>query len=231
MTGGRILEPRGARSAVKRHAVAAALATLALLVFRDTLDAPNASRRVATLPLVVALKDLPEGVAVDRTAIAVTQWPAGTRPVGAYTSIDSVANRVTDMVVYRGEAFVPDRLVPEGTGTEVRIAPGKRAYGIRVDDVAALAGLILPNTHVDVMVVADNPGTGRRVARLFLSDMRVLAMRTGGQRTKDGRPVRAAVASLEVTPDQAEKLAIAATQGSLQFVLRGYGDRALAPVR
>ena len=59
MTGGRILEPRGARSVVKRHTVAAALATLALLVFRDTLDAPNAfSTRCDA-----ALSSRPEGPA------------------------------------------------------------------------------------------------------------------------------------------------------------------------
>src|SRR5687767_10833507 len=82
--------------------VAAPLAALAaLLIFRGTLDSPNAvASRVATMPVVVATKDMHEGAIIDRSAVAVARWPAGTQPWGAYTTIDSVANRVTRVSVY-----------------------------------------------------------------------------------------------------------------------------------
>jgi pilus assembly protein CpaB len=124
----------------------------------------------------------------------VAQWPAGTQPAGAYNSVDSVAGRVTRVPVYKGEAIVPGRLAPEGTGAglEVKITPGKRAYGIRVNDVSSLAGMVQPNSRVDIMVVINDPEQQKQVAKLFMENMRVLA--------------------------------IAAAQGQLQLVLRGYGD-------
>jgi pilus assembly protein CpaB len=122
-------------------------------------ESPRTNSRVATVPVVVAAKDMPEGVLVDRMALVVAQWPAGTQPAGAYATVDSVAGRVTRVAVYKGEAFVPGRLAPEGTGAglEVKITPGKRAYGIRINDVAGLTGMVQPNSRVDVMAVIDDP--------------------------------------------------------------------------
>jgi pilus assembly protein CpaB len=169
---------------------------------------------------------MPEGVTIDRMGLVVAQWPAGTQPAGAYNSVDSVAGRVTRVAVYKGEAIVPGRLAPEGTGAglEVKITPGKRAYGIRINDVASLAGMVQPNSRVDIMVVINDPEQQKQVAKLFMENMRVLAIGAAPERTQDGRPISAAVASIEVTPTEAERLAIAAAQGALQLVLRGYGD-------
>lgn len=207
--------------------VALVVALIATFGVYRVLEATKASSRIATVPVVVAAKDITEGVLVDRMALVVAQWPAGTQPAGAYTNIDSVVNRVTRVTVYKGEALVPGRLAPDGTGAglEVKITPGKRAYGIRINDVASLAGMVQPNSRVDIMVViGDAENAGKQVAKLFMSNMRVLAIGAAPERAQDGRPISAAVASIEVTPVQAEKLAIAAAQGALQLVLRGYGD-------
>jgi len=203
------------------------LGASAVALYRPgVLEAPRAQSRIATVPVVVANKDMPEGAIVDRVALIVAQWPAGTQPAGAYTTVDSVANRVTRVAVYRGEAIVPGRLAPEGTGAglTVKITPGKRAYGIRINDVASLAGMVQPNSRVDVMVVVNDPDQRKQVAKLFMENMRVLAIRAAPSQGQDGRPITAAVASIEVTPIEAERLAIAASQGALQLVLRGFGD-------
>ena len=206
--------------------VALLVAVIATFGVYRVLEATKASSKIATIPVVVAAKDMPEGVIVDRMALVVAQWPAGTQPAGAYTSVDSVAGRVTRVPVYKGEAMVPGRLAPEGTGAglEVKITPGKRAYGIRINDVASLAGMVQPNSRVDIMVVMNDPKESRQVAKLFMSNMRDLAIGAAPERAQDGRPINAAVASIEVTPEQSETLAIAAAQGALQLVLRGYGD-------
>jgi len=212
---------------VRRVAIASTIVLVAVLLWFRRVDAPRASSRIATVPVVVAARDMPEGVTVDRMALVVAQWPAGTQPAGAYASVDSVAGRVTRVAVYKGEAMVPGRLAPEGTGAglEVKITPGKRAYGIRINDVASLAGMVQPNSRVDIMVVIDDPeNAGKRVAKLFMSNMRVLAIGTAPERSQNGQPISAAVASIEVTPEESERLAIAAAQGALQLVLRGYGD-------
>jgi pilus assembly protein CpaB len=206
--------------------IALVVAVVATFGVYRVLEATKASSRIATVPVVVAAKDMPEGVTVDRMALVVAQWPAGTQPAGAYSSVDSVASRVTRVPVYKGEAIVPGRLAPEGTGAglEVKITPGKRAYGIRVNDVSSLAGMVQPNSRVDIMVVINDPEQQKQVAKLFMENMRVLAIAAATERPQDGRPIQAAVASIEVTPTEAERLAIAAAQGSLQLVLRGYGD-------
>jgi pilus assembly protein CpaB len=74
------------------------------------------------------------------------------------------------------------------------------------------------------MVVINDPEQQKQVAKLLMENMRVLAIGAAPERAQDGRPINAAVASIEVTPTEAERLAIAASQGSLQLVLRGYGD-------
>jgi len=214
---------------VRRVAIASSIALVAVLLWFRRVDAPkpSSSSKIATIPVVVAAKDMREGVIVDRMALVVAQWPAGTQPAAAYSSVDLVAGRVTRVPIYKGEAMVPGRLAPEGTGAglEVKITPGKRAYGIRINDVASLAGMVQPNSRVDIMVVSNGPeNTGKRVAKLFMSNMRVLAIGAASERGQDGRPLNAAVASIEVTPREAEKLAIAATQGALQLMLRGHGD-------
>jgi len=141
-------------------------------------------------------------------------------------SATSIDNPRILVPVYKGEAIVPGRLAPYGTaaGIGVRITPGKRAFGIRVDDVAGIAGLVQPNSRVDIILVIEDAVQSRLVAKLFMENMRVLAIGPAPEPASEDRSLRAAVASIEVTPVEAERLAIAAAQGALQLVLRGYGD-------
>jgi Flp pilus assembly protein CpaB len=113
---------------------------------------------------------------------------------------------------------------------EMKIAPGKRAYGIRLDGLATLAGLIGPNAQVDVMVVIADSAQKKPFAKLVVTNVRVLAIGRILGHTVDGAHINPAVASVEVTPDEAEALAVAASEGSLQLLLRGYeGPGVLMP--
>ena len=190
------------------------------------LETTKTNARVVTGPVVIAQKDMAEGAAIDRMAVVVAQWPVSTIPVGAFTSIDSVAGRVARMTVFKGEALVPGRLAPDGTGPglEVKIAPGKRAVSFRINDVSGIAGLIQPNSRVDIVVVMDGGADKGRMAQVFLQNMRILAIGSDPQRTEDGRPINAAVATVEATPYESEQLALVTTQGQIQLMLRGYGD-------
>lgn len=191
------------------------------------LQTSKARNKIQTQPVVVALQDVQEGREIDRPSVAVAQWPVGTVPAGAFTNIDSVVGRVTRIDVFKGEVIVPGRLAPNGTepGLAVKITPGKRALAIHIDDVAGLNGLIQPNSRVDVLVtLADAQKDNQQVAKLFMSNMRVLSVGTISQTSRDNRPIQAPTATLEVTPDEAERLAIAQTVGRIQLALRGYGD-------
>ena len=196
------------------------------MVFRS-MEASRASSRIATVGVVVAARDIPEGTPIDRLALTMAQWPAPTVPPGTFGSVDSVAGRIARVSIFAGEPLVPGRLAPQGTGPglEVLLSPGKRAYSVRVNDVSSIAGMIQPNSRVDILLTLNaTEGIPGRSAKLFMNNMRVLAMGSQSQRAEDGRPIVTSVATLEVTPEETEKLAVAQTQGSIQLVLRGYGD-------
>jgi pilus assembly protein CpaB len=190
------------------------------------LERTKTNARVVTGPVVIAQKDMAEGAAIDRMSVVVAQWPVYTIPVGAFTSIDSVAGRVARMTVFKGEVLVPGRLAPDGTGPglEVKIAQGKRAVSFRINDVSGIAGLIQPNSRVDIVVVMDGGADKGRMAQVFLENMRILAIGSDPRRSEDGRPMNAAVATVEATPYESEQLALVTTQGQIQLILRGYGD-------
>ncbi len=186
------------------------------------------SARVPTARVVVAAKDLQEGHLLTKEDARITAMPRAAVPPGSYSDVDSVVGRVTKMSVFTGEALVPGRLAPVGSGAglEVKILPGKRAMAVKIDEVAGLSGLIQPNSRVDVLVtVRDEQGNAPQRAKLFMSNMRVLSVGTQTERGADGRTGSATAAALEVTPTEAEQLAIASNQGKIQLVLRGYGDK------
>ena len=188
--------------------------------------AANSKAELTTRPVVIANRDIPEGIAIDRIALSVSQWPVQTVPVGAFSSIDSVAGRVARVAVYNGEAIVPGRLAPVGTGPglELKIPPGQRAMAVRINDVAGISGLLQPNSRVDVLVTIREENADKQVAKLFMSNMLVLSVGTEVQRDTQGKPINATTVTLAVTPEEAERLAIAMNTGSIQLVLRGYGD-------
>jgi pilus assembly protein CpaB len=186
------------------------------------------SSQVSTQSVVVAARDVTEGEKLDRLALSATQWPAGTAPESAFTSIDSAVGRVVRVPVFKGEPIVPGRLAPAGTGPglEVKIASGKRAMALKINDVAGISGLIQPNSRVDVLVtlLANQQQNTKEQAKVFMNNMRVLSVGTQVERGEDGKPIQATTATLEVTPQQAEQLAVAMNEGTIQLVLRGYGD-------
>lgn len=215
--------------AAKRYSVVFYVAIIVAIaatysVFR-VLESTKASSRVATAPVVVAARDINEGESIDRLALAVSQWPVSTVPVGAYGRIDSVAGRIARISIFNGEPLVPGRLAPEGTtpGLTSKITPGKRAMAIRINDVSGIAGMIQPNSRVDILLTT-TLGAAERTGKIFMENMRVLMMQSTTTKTEDGRPIPATVATLEVTPEETELLGVAQQQGTIQLVLRGYGD-------
>jgi len=192
------------------------------------LQQAKAASQVPMQSVVIAARDVPEGEKLDRLALSVAQWPTGTAPESAFTNIDSVVGRVVRIPVFKGEAVVPGRLAPAGTGPglEVKIAPGMRAMAVKINDVAGLSGLIQPNNRVDVLVTlkSNTQMNTKEEAKMFMSNMRVLSVGTQVERGDDGKPIQATTATLEVTPQQAEQLAVAMNEGTIQLVLRGFGD-------
>ena len=116
------------------------------------------------------------------------------------------------------------RLTPgdSAQGTSIEITPGKRAFVVRVSDVDATAGAVQPNSRVDVVVVVGRSGDQKSV-KLFMQNMRLLGIRSMPQLTNDRRQI-ALLATLEVTREEAERLAIAQNSAELQLLVRGTFD-------
>jgi len=190
-------------------------------------DRPVARRMVADAAVVIATRDIPEGTSIVRGAVALLKWPAHAMPRGAYTSVESVVGTVAKSAIFRGEPLVSGRLGQGGSPRlEHHITPGKRAFAIRVNDLSDVAGMVIPNSRVDILITMNEAARGRRQRRslIFMSNVRVLAIGVSLQRDADGQLINSHVATIEVSPQEAENLAIAASQGVLSLALRGYGD-------
>ena len=203
------------------------IALIATIGAYRALQATRVGSEAATRAIVVATQEIPQGMPIDRSALALVAWPSASIPGGSFSSLDSAVGRIARVAVLPGDPIVPARLAPTGSsaGLEVKITPGKRAMAVRIDDVAGLSGLVQPNAHVDVLVTLRTTAAGdRQIAKLFLENLRVLSIGTKVDRGVRGEPIEASTATLEVTPEEAERLAVAMNQGSIQLVLRGYGD-------
>ena len=160
------------------------------------LEATRANNRIAMAPVVVANEDMADGITVTRSNVSTKPWPAQTIPPGAYASVDSVVGRVHARAGVPGRADRPGRLAPAGTGggLEVKIAPGKRAMSVKINDVDGISGLLQPNSRVDVLVTirdeSNSEARGRSVAKLFMSNMRVLSV---GQRVQRATTTASAI--------------------------------------
>ena len=202
-----------------------------VLVSFTLADGPSTKAPLTTVPVVIALRDFAEGDRIDRSDVVVSPWPAMAAPAGAYRSLDEVAGLITGTPVFKGEAIVPRRLAgldPRHTNYP-KIAPGKRAMSFRVDEVFGLAGLIQPNSRVDLLLVGERDGK-KRFAKLFMENLRVLALSSVPTQWEDRSKIDAAwIATVEVTPDEGERLSIALTQGEIQFTLRNSVDLPSSP--
>lgn len=185
-----------------------------------------------TRAVVVLTRAVRAGETLDSTALGVKQWPLPAVPPDAYAERDSLVGRVMAQGLDAGAVVRAAALAKRGVSARLEgdIAPGRRAMAIRVSDAAGQSALVQPNSHVDVLVVVrDATADAPPMARLAIRDVRVLGVgdarveRVGGPETPNGQPLpTSSIVTLEVTPAQAELLAVAETQGVIQLVLRGW---------
>jgi pilus assembly protein CpaB len=186
-----------------------------------------------TIPIAVAAADLAWGAVLADDAVRMVPFPADTVPEGHFASAETLKGRVVIMDVKQHEPILESKLAP-ATVTSGGVAavthPEKRAVAVKVDDVVAVGGFIKPGDRVDVLTTVRRPGkTDDPVTKVVLENVRVLAMgqdteraaqtdkAAKNQETKLSVP---SVMTLEVAPDEAEKLALASTEGKVQLALR-----------
>lgn len=185
---------------------------------------------IATNKVVVAARDVPLGSRLTPEMLKVVEWPRSSLPAGAIHDPALLQTRVLKTSLLTGEPILENRLAPTGSkgGLAAVIAPGKRAMTVRVNDVVGVAGFALPGNYVDVVVntTLDSPGSTTRensVSKTVLQRILVLAVAQQVDRDNTKPQVVNAV-TMELTPEQAEKLDLARSVGTLSLVLRNQFD-------
>ncbi|MDQ3651448.1 MAG: Flp pilus assembly protein CpaB [Acidobacteriota bacterium] len=186
--------------------------------------------------VVVAKFPIPLGTKITAELLGTTPIPRGSTPEGAFDSTDNVIGRVAITNIGVREPITSSKLAVEGSagGLSAVIPEGYRAMTVKVDDVVGISGFVMPGSFVDIVAViepADRTSNNNPISKIVLQNIKVLA---NGKNIdlKDGREATNVKAvTLQVTPGQAEKLALATNEGKLQLVMRNYGDQDDADTR
>ena len=206
-----------------------------LLVSRYLSDAKAYTKSLTNV--VVAKYPIPLGTKIKPDLLVVAQFPEGSIPEGAFDAIDKVANRVSITAINVREPVTSFKLSAEGTagGLSAVIPEGYRAMTVKVDDVVGVSGFIMPGAFVDVVAVitpVDQAAGQNPISKIVLENIKVLANGQNIDQPKDGREATLVKAvTLQVTPEEAERLALAANEGKLQLVMRNYGDQEASNTR
>jgi pilus assembly protein CpaB len=184
-----------------------------------------ASSRGETVPVVLASQDLPLGRVLEDEDLRVVEWPGGALPEGFAGSKEELVGQSLIADVRTNEAILASKLAHSGLrGIIPLIQPGMRALSIRVDQVVGVAGFVTPQTRVDVILIMTPSGSEDPVSKVILQNVQALAAGEEIRETEDGRPVTVPVVTVLVTPEEAEKLALASHQGELRLALRNTLD-------
>ncbi len=210
-------------------AISAGMALLVSAIFYQVAvrnrSAPT--EQVELKEIVVPAKDLEIGATIVATDLKLDSWPANKIPADAITEMDKLVDRVPISRLLADEPISARRLAEAGSGAGLapKVPLGMRAMSVRVNDVIGVSGFLLPEARVDVLVTGTprNADAGQ-MTKTILSNVRVISAGENLEPDASGRPQRVAVITLLVTPDQAELLTLASTQGRLQLVLRNSRD-------
>jgi pilus assembly protein CpaB len=191
-------------------------------VYRAVMSIPVREVEVKSYHVAVATKALPVGTMVSPSDVKLVPWPASSPVAGGYSKVEEVVNRGLIAPVVENEPLTSTKLaaIEAGAGLPPTIATGMRAISVKVNEVIGVAGFVVPGTRVDVVVTI-----GRRedsVSRVIVGNAQVLTAGTkyDQDQAKDGKPVPSTVVTLLVTPSDAERIALASTEGSIMLALR-----------
>jgi pilus assembly protein CpaB len=175
---------------------------------------------------VVAAKDLAVGTVLTEADVRVIDWPGNAVPPGLISAPQEAIGRGVMTGMRLNEPFLESKLAPRGTGggLPILIDEGRRALSIRVDDVVGVAGFVVPGTRVDIRLTMQTEASREPQTKAILQNIQALAAGQSVQVDVEGKPQQVPVVTLLVTPEQAETLTLASSQGRIQMALRNQLD-------
>jgi pilus assembly protein CpaB len=179
--------------------------------------------------VVVAARTIPFGTHLGPDYLTMVAWPRASVPQGAFATINDIfkdakttADRIAIVALEKGEPILKSKISGFGARSimSTRVEAGMRAISIHIDSVSGVSGFILPGDHVDVLLTR-NLGTGARdlVTDVILQDVEVLGINQLSDQDTE-KPVVGQTATVEVTPEQVQKLVLAQQAGTLSLALR-----------
>ncbi len=201
-----------------------------MYVYRQFAQVTPVVKAVETRQIVVSAMRIPLGTRLEAKHLQLIAWPAGDTPPGMFSRVEDCLNRALITSIVENEPILEGKLAPKeaGAGLAATIPEGMRALSVATNDVVAVAGFVLPATMVDVLVTGSVQGRSSAgsdtVTRTILENVRVLAAGQKIEEDKEGKPQTVAVITLLVTPEEANKLAMASTEGKIQLALRNTID-------
>jgi pilus assembly protein CpaB len=187
-------------------------------------NVPVKTVNAPTRAVVIARADLALGAELRADDLQVAEFPVGSVPEGAFSNPSEVVGRGLIASVVRFEPILPAKLASKeaGSGLPPIIPPGKRAVSVKVNEVIGVAGYVLPGTFVDVVATASPTTRPEDVtSKVVLTQVQVLTAGTRlEQDQKDGKPMQVTVVTLLVSPEEAERLALASSEGKIHLALR-----------
>jgi pilus assembly protein CpaB len=217
---------RNSRLALVLVVALGAAGAASFIVYRAVSSIPVREVEVASLEAVVAAKSIPVGTIVTRDHVRLVPWPARSPVPGSFTSIDAVVNRGAIVEVSENEPLTESKLAPLGSGGGLppTIPEGMRAISVRTNEVIGVAGFVIPGTRVDVLVtVKQRSNESEPISRAVVSNVQVLTAGTRFDQEKartEGKPIPSTVVTLLVTPQDAERISLAASEGQITLTLR-----------
>jgi pilus assembly protein CpaB len=204
-------------------AVAIALgAFVSFVVYRNLLRANTGADSRPGVDVVVAAEDLQVGAKIEDRDVKLVHFPIEALPPHCYRLMSQVVGRGVVLPIAQGDFVLPSKLAGEnaGFGLPSLIPTGMRAVSVRVNEVVSVAGFVVPGTSVDVLLTGNPAGGTDQQTSTVLENVMVIATGQKLERNAGGDPQMTPVITLLVSPDDAQKLTLASTQGRIQLALR-----------
>ena len=183
---------------------------------------------LSQVTVIVAAREISPGSHLTPDLLRLVPWPRELVPAGALSEPEKVQGRVTRLPLMPGEVILEGKLAPIGAqgGMAGVLAEGKRAFTIRVDEASGVAGFATPGNRVDVLLTLDRQEfKADPITKIILQNVLILGVGQEMVGAKPGeKPKLVPTVTLEVTPAEGEKLALAAKEGHLSLALRGWQD-------
>jgi len=210
--------------------IVASLAAYMVYNYLNTKEQEAAQQKMGVQQIAVAATEIPFGAKIQAAQVKMADWPKTSLPEGFSTDPKALEGRTALSAIPSGSPILESSLASSSAQAGVLsyiIPDGHRAMTVGVNEVVGVAGFVLPGSVVDVVATVNSPfltGVDARISKIILQNIKVLAV---GQilEQKEGKPAMVPTVTLDVLPDQAEKLALA-SENKVQLILKHLGDEA-----